>query len=541
MKKLLASFLIGITLLFSLAPLTRIKAAGTWYNQSFQEWSSKVYDDSNPNEIFGERYTAAQVQWIMYGLFSFIMNPFFESQSNSVFTCLNSGDIGSCVGDLAKEDALTYFGGSIQNTHHGSVGSVWASIFSDNRPISGISYVKNKLHKFNPAPSVKAQENVGIGYEALGSVQSFWVAVRDIAFGLFILAVIVLAFMIMFRVKISPQVVITIQSAIPKVIVSLVLVTFSYAIAGFLIDLMYLILGIVSMLFLPIVQSLPQMAPNSVDSSYIFNWLINGPSNTGIFGLVWMFLKQFTKYFALAIAANVNLLVVGAALGVIIYILLIIISFIVAIITAIKIFWSLAKALAQVLLLTIAAPLQITAGVFIPNFGFGSWLKSFSGSLSTFVVTGVLFLLSYIFLFEGVTTAFPDTLTSILTILFGSKAAGAATGVTTTTTLSMPLLGLGETSVGVGLLFMVVSFVIFTLIPKASQIVQGFITGKPFAYGTAIGEALGPAKGLWERTGGTYVSGIQRGLGERAWENFQSGKIYKFFNDPRRKNPTTTN
>jgi hypothetical protein len=40
-----------------------------------------------------------------------------------------------------------------------------------------------------------------------------------------------------------------------------------------------------------------------------------------------------------------------------------------------------------------------------------------------------------------------------------------------------------------------VSFVMFTLIPKISDIVQSFMAGKPFAYGTAIGEAFGPVKG----------------------------------------------
>jgi len=55
-----------------------------------------------------------------------------------------------------------------------------------------------------------------------------------------------MAFMIMFRVRISPQTVITVQSALPKIIFTLILITFSYAIAGFLIDLMYVVIGIFS-------------------------------------------------------------------------------------------------------------------------------------------------------------------------------------------------------------------------------------------------------------------------------------------------------
>src|SRR5258708_14361646 len=55
--------------------------------------------------------------------------------------------------------------------------------------------------------------------------------------------------MIMFRVKISPQVVVSVQSALPKIAIALVLVTFSYAIAGFLIDIMYVFVGLFSLVF----------------------------------------------------------------------------------------------------------------------------------------------------------------------------------------------------------------------------------------------------------------------------------------------------
>jgi len=51
--------------------------------------------------------------------------------------------------------------------------------------------------------------------------------------------------MIMLRVKISPQAVVTVQSAIPKLITTLILVTFSYAIAGLVIDLCNLVEALV--------------------------------------------------------------------------------------------------------------------------------------------------------------------------------------------------------------------------------------------------------------------------------------------------------
>jgi hypothetical protein len=69
-----------------------------------------------------------------------------------------------------------------------------------------------------------------------------------------------------------------------------------------------------------------------------------------------------------------------------------------------------------------------------------------------------------------------------------------------------PLLG----NTGAGALLLGVSFVLFTLIPKANEIVQGFITGRPFAYGTAIGEAFGPVKVAWGQTAAPYIDVIRK-------------------------------
>jgi hypothetical protein len=77
-----------------------------------------------------------------------------------------------------------------------------------------------------------------------------------------------------------------------------------------------------------------------------------------------------------------------------------------------------------------------------------------------------------------------------------------------------PLLGSGSAQ-GIGLLFIGVSFVLFTMIPKATEIIQGFISGKPFAYGSAVGEAFGPVKTGWGMTGGPIMGGFQRTGGEQ--------------------------
>ena len=55
-------------------------------------------------------------------------------------------------------------------------------------------------------------------------------------------------------------------------------------------------------------------------------------------------------------------------------------------------------------------------------------------------------------------------------------------------------------------------FVIFTLIPKANEIVQGFISGKPFAYGSAVGEAVAPIGWGYNQVARPVVENVRKRL-----------------------------
>lgn len=88
----------------------------------------------------------------------------------------------------------------------------------------------------------------GIGYEGLKSIMGLWKSFRNSAYVVFAIILVFIGFAVMFRLKINPQTVVTFQSAIPKIIVTLILITFSYAIAGFLIDLIYVFIFLFSSL-----------------------------------------------------------------------------------------------------------------------------------------------------------------------------------------------------------------------------------------------------------------------------------------------------
>ncbi len=116
-----------------------------------------------------------------------------------------------------------------------------------NPPASGVYYAYTKINDAGFIPKTYAAQ--GIGYSSMQHFMNIWKMFRDLTYFLLIIVFILIGFLIMFRVKLNPQTVIGIENTLPKIIITLILITFSYAIVGFLIDLMYVIMAIVINLF----------------------------------------------------------------------------------------------------------------------------------------------------------------------------------------------------------------------------------------------------------------------------------------------------
>ena len=114
------------------------------------------------------------------------------------------------------------------------------------KPASTQAYIADVFKSAKIIPPAQAQ---GIGFGALDPILQTWKTFRNMAYLFFVLIFLVIGFMIMFRHKINGQAVVTIQQAIPNIIVALLFVTFSYAIGGLLIDAMYLVMYLIIGLF----------------------------------------------------------------------------------------------------------------------------------------------------------------------------------------------------------------------------------------------------------------------------------------------------
>lgn len=109
-------------------------------------------------------------------------------------------------------------------------------------PSSGVVYAYDTLQRVGFIPKTYAAQ--GIGMAALEPFRTMWNVFRNISYGILVVIMVALGFMIMMRMKLSAQTAISIENSLPRIVISLLLITFSFAIAGALIDFMYLIMAI---------------------------------------------------------------------------------------------------------------------------------------------------------------------------------------------------------------------------------------------------------------------------------------------------------
>ncbi len=101
-------------------------------------------------------------------------------------------------------------------------------------PASSVEYVRYLADNFG-IQKAYAQDK-GTGFSSLSSMLGLYTITRNL---LMVVIFILIGLGIMLRLKIDPRTVMSIQNQIPRIVVALLLVTFSYAIVGLLVDLMW--------------------------------------------------------------------------------------------------------------------------------------------------------------------------------------------------------------------------------------------------------------------------------------------------------------
>lgn len=504
-KKILATFLAIFLVSATVFPKAAF-AQSKWYAPTYQEFTDKV-NGAPDSEIFGERYTQAQVYWII----------------NSLIAFLNGEGPSKCIA-TANGDLLQFVN-CIANSPQGMKGSslIQLAALSDGilstRPASGVDYITQKINII-PTAHAQATGGSGFGFRTLEITQPLWTATRNATYSLLVLVVIILAFMVMFRRRVSPQLTVTAQSAIPRVVIGLVLITFSFAIAGLIVDLSYLVFGLIGAII-----SSSGLQTSGHDAIYFFNRL-NDPAT----GLVSFAILTMANLFVVglgAIALTVPIPGVNIGVGLLATVIVILVL-IVTVIGFIRITWLLLRSYLMVLLLVIASPFFIIYGIVSFGNGFGQWLRSIVAQMSVFISVSVLIMMAHFFTWSTAAPVFSDILNGLGAdnIIYQIINPYRFTARTFAGTTNFPGFG----GIDLTIIGFFLGIVIILSIPGIANGIRNFIMSGRFDTGRTGVIGSGVIGGIW----GGVSGGLQRGAGAVATgyigsklEGTRAGQAYR--------------
>lgn len=421
-------------------------------------------------------------------------------------------------------------------------------------PASGQLWVQEGLANAGFVPSVYAQ---GIGFYGLQPLAPLWKAFRNISYMILVLGMVLIGFLIMFRYKVDPQTTISVESALPRFAYTLLTITFSFAISGFLIDLMYIFMGLsVSTVIESVKGSYPGFQLNELQSvaQHLYS---SGPSrlfdlvtwngnvwNVGhalismlpfaVKGMLEGIIGMAVGYVLIKIADGSKLLLVGGAVpfigGLLSLLLAIVIGFagfgigitfagiilsLVAWCTLLVLFFRILIKVfftyTNIILWIIFAPVYLLQDIIPGKSAFTDWLKNLVGELLTYPLIIVLIMISALI-------AQTDTVS------------------TSTYNLWQPPFATNRSVNGFATL---IAMVLLVNIPKIVDQVKealGVKGGPGYGVGSLFGGAIGGVGGAFSMYRGMHTffkpneSLAKSGLGKRflgAFKNVLPGKAAK--------------
>jgi len=158
--------------------------------------------------------------------------------------------------------------------------------------------------------------------------------------------------------------------------------------------------------------------------------------------------------------------------------LVILIVSVVLIIALFRCLWTLLKAFTMIVINLVFAPFRILAGVLPGSSAIADWFKDLLANVAVLPAMITIFYIASYFIFEG---ASGSTIESIWKDFFLSGFFSFRTDHSQLVNALFPFIGLG----------------MLLLAPKVSDMIQAFITKKPFQFETAIGETVSaPGRGI---------------------------------------------
>lgn len=187
-------------------------------------------------------------------------NYTLDNTASGMLCMLGAGSPYGCINreliKVEKEGAMRQFkytytydyvpgGGAI-----GGLAKIMVAMYQ-SPPTSTVQYLADIGQNFGFAKPAYAQVG-GSGAGIIEPVKILWEFTSKLTYVLFIIVFVVVGFMIMFRTKINPQTVISVQAALPGLVIGLILVIFSYFIAALIIDTSFLGIQVIGNIFMEV-------------------------------------------------------------------------------------------------------------------------------------------------------------------------------------------------------------------------------------------------------------------------------------------------
>ena len=372
--------------------LTTLFALATFTTSSVQATITNLTRDEVRDHL-----KAAETQ----GEFSLDSTKFYANDLNYIYTI---AALGECW--IKTDDPKC-----VKNTAVGETMGGIAYMYT-NKPVKTVDYVAYYRNKISPVKDAYAQ---GIGFAGLSPLLNIWKTFRNIAYGFIIIVMVIIGFMVLFRAKIDPRTVISVQSAVPRIIVTLLLIAFSFAIVGLLIDLMYLVMFVViTALTSSIGGNIGVTISNYTGGSLANLWgAVFTPSTEAVNDIVNVIGKGTVDAIGGIITGatgafllrdkGIGGLIVGAVGGYVAgsqlgtaNLLILLLVWLSLFFTLIRILFTIVNAYIQVIVSTIFGPLQLMFDA-IPNTNaFGNWIRGLIANLAVFPTVMLLLLLGQI-------------------------------------------------------------------------------------------------------------------------------------------------
>lgn len=463
----LASAFVGFTL-FVIFTFLAIPSSGLSAVQAqFGNTEEGFFDDQNP-DLVQDSYTRGDAQLRIKEIDEYIEEVNEGDSSLGVFTnnsfnnqlsyayCIMVG----CFQD--SNDNISQTSGIIPG-----LGKAIGYLY-ETPPASSQQYIAYVLDSagINIAQPAYAQSG-GLGFSSLLPILNTWVRMRNLAYLFFVVMFVVIGFMIMFRQKLGGQTVVTIQQAIPQIIISLLAVTFSFAIAGLLIDMMYVIMYLMMALF-----------DQTNSGRYIHGSLFTIGGNLltqGVYTVNDSIKMLVESAFGNTFIANIFGGFAGFGGAVVFAIAITIRLF--------TLFFMLLNTYIGIILSIVTAPIALMLGAIPGKNNFSTWVKGLIGNLAAFPT--VLFIL---LLFESLTNnVLRDGSGGFVPPYLGGNGSGAAL----------------SNLIGIGMIL-----IIPTIVEEVKKVL-GAGDGVFGQFGKALKESVGAG---WKRGGGAIVKGAATGL-----------------------------